>query len=59
MNEVEDFFQSLSENELQEVKTNMISTLIKKKVIESAKFRVHYIVAIDGTGVASFDKKTL
>lgn len=57
MDDVEDFFRSLPENELEGVKTNMISTLIKKKVIESAKFRGHYIVEIDGTGVASFDKK--
>jgi len=57
MDDVEDFFRLLPENELEEVKMKMISTLIRKKVIESAKSRGYYIVAIDGTGVASFDKK--
>jgi hypothetical protein len=57
LDSVDDYFRFLPELELEEVKMKMISTLIRKKVLESAKFRGHYVVAIDGTGVASFDKK--
>jgi len=57
MDSVEDYFRFLPDDELEKVKMKMISRLIRKKVLESAKFRGHYVVAIDGTGVASFDKK--
>lgn len=57
MDSVDDFFRELPEQELEKVKVNMVSHLIRKKVLESWKFRGHYIVAIDGTGMATFDHK--
>ena len=53
----DEFFRDLPDDQLEQVKAKMISRLIRNKVIESGKFRGHYIVAIDGTGVATFNKK--
>lgn len=57
MDSVDDYFRQLPETELEKVKVNMVSHLIRKKVLESWKFRGHYVVAIDGTGMATFDQR--
>jgi hypothetical protein len=43
-------FRESSDIELEKVKANMISSLIRTKKIEAGKYRGNYIVAIDGTG---------
>lgn len=50
-------FSSLNEDELQLVKKQLINDLIKRKVLD--KFRVNgmLLVAVDGTGLVSFDKR--
>ena len=53
----DELFRDLPDSQLEQVKAGMISRLIRNKVIESGKFRGHYVVAIDGTGVATYDKK--
>ena len=50
-------FRNLPEGELEKVKCHTISRLIRNKKIEGGKFRSHYCVAIDGTGVVSFDER--
>ena len=57
MDAVEDYFRVLPSHELEQVKAKIISRLIRKKVFEAGKFRGHYIVAIDGTGLASFGQR--
>lgn len=54
---VDDYMRELPDLEFEKVKVNTISSLIRKKVFSSGKFRGHYIVAIDGTGIASFDNR--
>ena len=51
------FFRNLSDNGLEQVKTGMVSRLIRNKVIDDGKFRGYYVVAIDGTGTASFNER--
>ena len=51
------FFRNLPERELEQVKTDVISNLLRNKVIAPEKFRGHYVIAIDGTGLASYDKR--
>lgn len=51
------FFRDLPNDPLEQVKSGMISRLIRNKVIESGKFRGYYVVAIDGTGVATFNNR--
>ena len=53
----DEYFRNLSDNPLEQVKAGMISRLIRNKVIESGKFRGHYVVAIDGTGVVTFNNR--
>lgn len=51
------YFRDLPDDALEQVKAGMISPLIRNKVIESGKFCGYYVVAIDGTGVATFNNK--
>lgn len=53
---VEDVFRQCSDDGLEEIKAKMVSDLVRGKKIERWKFNGHYIVAIDGTGVASYDE---
>jgi len=56
MDTVDDFFRELEEEEIEKVKVKMIRELLEKKVVD--KYRLlgkHFVVAIDGTGVMSFD----
>ena len=53
----DEYFRNLPDNPLEQVKAGMISRLIRNKVIESGKFRGYYVVAIDGTGVTTFNNR--
>ena len=53
----DEYFRELTDSGLENIKTKMISRLIRNKVIQGSKFRGHYIVAIDATGIASFKEK--
>jgi hypothetical protein len=53
----DEIFRNLAEDELEKVKCHMISRLIRNKKIDDGKFRGHYLVAIDGTGVVSFKER--
>ena len=53
----DEIFRNLPEGELEKVKCHTISRLIRNKKIDGGKFRGHYCVAIDGTGVVSFDER--
>lgn len=51
------FFSDLPDGELEQVKAGIVSRPIRNKVIEAGKFRGHYVVAIDGTGIASYKER--
>ena len=51
------FFRVLPEEELEEIKARVISVLIRKKVLEKEKFRGYYVVAVDGSGMATFKER--
>ncbi len=53
----DDFFRVLPEEELEKVKASLISHLIRSKIISGEKFHGYYVVAVDGTGLASFNEK--
>ncbi len=58
MDTVNDFFEQLLPEELEKFKVSMIQELIKKKVLHKWRtFDKYFVVAIDGTGVMSFNKK--
>lgn len=57
MDTVDDVFRVISPEELENLKTKMVRELLTKKVFH--KFRLlgkYFLVAVDGTGVMSFDK---
>jgi hypothetical protein len=53
----DEFFRDLHDDGLEQIKARMVSRLIRNKVIEAEKFRGYYVVAIDGTGIASYNKR--
>jgi hypothetical protein len=56
MDTVEDFLRVLDEGELEQLKATLVSGLIERRVFH--KFKLlgkRFIVAVDGTGVASYD----
>ncbi|MCK5210858.1 MAG: hypothetical protein KAQ62_17690 [Cyclobacteriaceae bacterium] len=56
MDTVEDFLRVLNEGELEQLKATLVSGLIERRVFH--KFKLlgrRFIVAVDGTGVASYD----
>jgi len=58
MDTVDDVFRVISEEALEKFKTSMIRELLEKKVLQKYRiFGKYYVVAIDGTGVMSFNKK--
>lgn len=57
MDTVNDVFCQMDGSGLEAVKSNAISAMLRKKVLAGQRFRGHYLVAIDGTGVVSFDHK--
>ena len=50
---VQDFFEELPPHEIEQVKVDLISRLIEKKVFYSHKMFEHYMIAVDATGVIS------
>jgi hypothetical protein len=58
MDTVNDFFEQLLPEALEKLKVTMIQELIKKKVLHKWRmFDKYFVVAIDATGVMSFNKK--
>jgi len=57
MDTVNDVFCKMDGSGLETVKSNAISAMLRKKVLAGERFRGHYLVAVDGTGVVSFDHK--
>lgn len=56
MDTVDDVFRLLNSNELETLKADFVRLLIKNKVFQKFKFFPNqYLIAIDGTGVVSFD----
>jgi hypothetical protein len=51
---VEDVFRQCSDEGLEKIKAKIVSDLVRGKKIDRWKFNGHYIVAVDGTGVASY-----
>lgn len=58
MDTVNDVMRQLAENELEELKKGMIRILLEKKVLHKFRFlKKWFLVAVDATGVSSFDEK--
>lgn len=58
MDTVEDVLRMVQPDELEKLKASLVSGLIEKKVLHKFKFlSKRFIVAIDGTGLYSYDKK--
>jgi len=58
MDTVDDLFCLLKEEELETLKASLVTGLIEQKVLRKFKFLgKSYIIAIDGTGVSSYDYK--
>jgi hypothetical protein len=56
MDTVDDLFSLLNEEELEKLKASLVAGLIEQKVIRKFKFLgKSYIIAIDGTGISSYD----
>lgn len=53
----EDVFRLSNESYLEQIKVSIISGLIRGKKLNHGKFKGYYIVAIDGTGIASYDSR--
>ncbi len=57
LDSTDEIFRQACDEDLEGIKSNMISSLIRSKKLERWKFHGHYVIAVDGTGVVSFDKK--
>jgi len=58
MDTVDNVMRRLEENELEQLKTKMVSTLLKKRVLHKFRFLSKwFLVAVDGSGVMSFSEK--
>jgi hypothetical protein len=58
MDTADNVMRVLQEEELQQLKTAMVRTLIEKKTLQRFRlFDKWYVVAVDGTGVMSFSKR--
>jgi len=57
MDTVNDFLKQLPPEELEKLKRVLVQRLIEKKVLEKWKYNGRYLVAIDASGVFSFDKE--
>jgi len=53
----EDVFRLGNDSDLEQIKVSMISGLIRGKKLDYGKFSGYYIVAVDGTGVTSYDSR--
>jgi len=47
--------KTISPDELEKLKSQLVSHLIEKRVFDKWRFEGHLIVAIDGTGIVSYD----
>lgn len=57
MDTVDKVMRKLAENELEELKVKLIRILLKKKVLHRFRFYKKWTIAVDATGVVSFDEK--
>ena len=58
MDTVEDVFRVMNTEEMEKLKVKMVRALLEKKVFHKWRLKGRYfVVAIDGTGVMSFNKK--
>ncbi len=51
------FLKKLPPEELENLKHMLVKQLIEKRVLDKYRFQGKYIVAVDGTGIFSFDKE--
>ncbi len=54
---VHQFLESLPAKEIERIKHTLIHILIEKRVLDKFRFNNQYVVAVDGTGVFSFDEE--
>lgn len=57
MDTVDKVMRKLAENELEELKVKIVRVLLEKKVLHKFRFRKKWTVAVDATGVVSFEEK--
>ncbi len=58
MDTVDNVMRRLEEDQLEQLKTRMIQTLLKRKTLHKHRFmKKFHIVAVDATGVMTFDEK--
>jgi len=57
MDAVADVIKALPETELETIKTQMVKSLIEKRVFDKFRFQGLFLVAIDGTGIATYKHK--
>lgn len=57
MDTVRDVFCDMETSGFEQLKANMVSSLIRKKVLYPYRFMGKFIVAIDGSGIVSFDER--
>ncbi len=57
MDTVDDFLRKLPPEELAHLKQILVQKLIEKKVLSKWKSQGNYLVAVDATGIFSFDKE--
>jgi len=55
MDTVDDFLRKLPPGELEQIKKLLINQLIKKRFFDKHRFGIYHPVAVDGTGLMSFD----
>jgi hypothetical protein len=55
MDTVDAFLRKLDPEELEKLKGVLVKRLIEKKVLEKWKYGGRYLVAVDGTGLCSYD----
>jgi len=55
MDTVNVFLKALSPADLEKIKQVLVKQLIQKRVLDKYRYKNRYVVAIDGTGVFSFD----
>lgn len=55
---IDDVLRELSPDQLEILKSHLVSSLIEQKVFRKFRFLgKYYTIAVDGTGIASFDKR--
>lgn len=55
MDTVDSFLRDLESKELEELKQCLVSGLIRKRVLDSSRYRGRFTIAFDGTGLYSYD----